>query len=407
MIIPVPNVLYNDLNKAKERLYEYDIKVKYEETNKYLPNIVIKYSLSKNNVVTLTLSKPLKGSWSLDDRIAYVHMGDFITGRKSVNKKVLIKAKAGATDLGINIKLNDEKFAHLYGDTFSGTDVNRGYWNSNFIAISKQQDLDNGLVFEDVIKDEHGNIKPFSQGKHNRNEPGNLDIAKGKEVTKIPTGGISLNGYLYIYYMSVRYWGEHGEWYVTRNTLVKSKVDDLKNFEEVGVNFHWDESKAFGQINPFINEFDPNNIYFTCIPGGRNGAMSLMRVAKEYIEDKNEYEVLNENKEWVKYPLFIKKDNPFHLIDKSSSEPSMMYNHYLKKWTATNIEGDSMWLYLFNDLTEKYCDRIKLFNHSNIPSFYGCLLAPEWSKYNDQKIYVQVSQWSPIYNTSLVEIVFK
>lgn len=408
MIIPVPNVLYNDLNKAKERLYEYNLNVKYIHTNEYLPNTVVEYSLNEDNTLNLIVSMPPKKSWTHDDRIAYVHMGDFITGAKSVNKDLLSKAKVGATDLGINIKLNKDTYAHLYGDTFSGNDVNQGYWHSNFIALSKQQNLDNGLTFCDVVVDEHGIIKPFCQGLHNRNEIGNLDINKGKEVTKIPTGGIVLNDTLYVYYMSVRYWGEHGEWYVTRNTLLKANIDDLTNFIETDVSFFETESMNFGQIFPFENEFDDGRIYFVCTPGGRNGALSIMRVNKEFIEDKTKYEVLNCDKNWVDYPSFIKMGKPpFHLIDKNVSEPSIMYNHYLNKWTVTSIEGDSLWMYLFDDLTSKYKDRIKLLDHSNIPSFYGCLLSKHWTKYNDQKIYVQVSQWSPIYNTSMLEIVLK
>ena len=48
--------------------------------------------------------------------------------------------KIGATDLGIAVD-NKENILYLYGDSFSGNDVNIGIWNSNFIAKSSSREL--------------------------------------------------------------------------------------------------------------------------------------------------------------------------------------------------------------------------------------------------------------------------
>ena len=52
-----------------------------------------------------------------------------------------------------------------------------------------------------------------------------------KEVTKIPTGAITIGDTVYLFYMSVRYWGANAGWLVTYNQCLKSR--DLETWEEI------------------------------------------------------------------------------------------------------------------------------------------------------------------------------
>lgn len=54
----------------------------------------------------------------------------------------------------------------------------------------------------------------------------------GTEVTKIPTGGIEIDGAMYLFYMSVRQWTTPGEWLVNYCAAVKS-VDQGRTWERV------------------------------------------------------------------------------------------------------------------------------------------------------------------------------
>lgn len=408
MIKPTPNVLYNSLEEAKKRLYEYNVEVSYKETNRALPGTVFAYHrIEEKNIVHLDVAKAPKESFSVDEKVEYVYGLGFVTGRKSINKDILVPALAGATDLGIPVNLGN-RMIYLYGDTFSGVDVDDGYWNSDFIAVSKDFNYLNGLKFCDVIKDQQGFIKPIKQGLHHRNLEENLDIKLGKEVSRIPTGGILIGDDVYIFTMSVRYWGKAGMWYVSHNDCFKANKDRLDKFSKVdSLSFYEEESDRFGQIFPFENEFDKERIYFIAIPGGRRGNASLLRVLKSKFEDRASYELCVGKNKWAKLKEGLKK-KPYFILSNDVSEPSIMYNHYLKKWTLACIHMDGLFLYTSSDLTSKFDEeRIKILTHKEYVSFYGGFMHPLMSEFDDKKIFIQVSQWSPIYNTSLVEVVFK
>ena len=406
MIKPIPNVLYNKENEAEKRLYEFKVVKKYVETNKSLPGYVFDYErYKKEDTVILKIAKAPKNSFSLDENIEYVFINKFVTGPKSINKNILKKAKANSTDLGIPVDLND-RIIYLYGDTFSGNDCNIGIWNSNFIAEGSNLDFNSGITFDRVITDKNGVIKPICQGLHHRDKPENKDLSLGREVTKIPTGGILIGDYVYVYMMHVRHWGPAGVWYVTNNQLYKAHKYKLDQFEPVSaVKFDFENHYRLGQIYPFRNEFDEEYIYMISIPGGRFGNLSLLRVKQEEIEDMSKYEICVGKGKYL--PLGEGLKIEYYILSPNVSEPSIMYNHFLKKWIITTIGEDGHYMYLNSELDTPFEERMLILTHKQLVSFYGGFVHPRLSEYNDRKLYLQYSQWSPIYNTSLVEVVFK
>ncbi len=404
MNFPIPNVLNNTLDDAKKRLYEYDLDIAYVPTNTYLPNRVMAYYPQGKKLHLDVAIKP-KDGFSLDENIAYVHRLGFVTGRKSINKEVLNAAKANMTDLGIVVS-TPNKYLYLYGDTFSGHDVNDGYWNSNFIAYSKKNiNFDKGIKFQGVVTNEFGDIAPIKQGKHDRNKEENLNISLDKEVTKIPTGGIYLNGYVYIFLMHVRYWGKPGEWFVTSSCCYKAKENELNRFEKVeGLEIEENFSSRFGQMYPF---FKDDYVYLLTIPGGRFGYPSLLRVRKDDFENLDKYELLVDKNKFVNLKEGIEL-KPYYLIQKEcTGEPSIMFNKYLNKWIISTLTKEGIKFYLSENLTEEFKESMLILTHREVPSCYGGFVHDDFVKYDGQKMYFQISQWSPIYNTSLFEVVFK
>ncbi len=404
MNFPIPNVLNNTIDEAKSRLYEYDLDTSYVPSRVYLPNRVMAY-YPKGKKLHLDVAIKPKDSFSLDENIEYVHRIGFVTGRKSKNSEVLNASKANMTDLGIVVS-TPNKYLYLYGDTFSGFDVNDGYWNSNFIAYSKKNiNFDEGIKFQGVVTNEFGDIAPIKQGKHDRNKEENLDISLRKEVTKIPTGGIYLNGYVYIFLMHVRYWGKPGEWFVTSTCCYKAKEDALNHFEKVeGLEIEEKFSPRFGQIYPF---FKDDYVYLLTIPGGRFGHPSLLRVKKDDFENLDKYELLVDKNKFIKLKEGIKL-KPYYLIQKEcTGEVSIMFNKYLNKWIISTLTKEGIKFYLSENLTEEFKQSMLVLTHREITSCYGGFIHDDFVKFGGQKMYFQVSQWSPIYNTSLFEIVFK
>ena len=421
---PVPNVLYQEENKALSRLGEYSVSIlrypskmapkghvfHYELTDDVHVNLYISDGdVDKNYQVTLPVKKQNPRAYeekpfSLDPRVSVRILG-FATGRASENASILIPALAGSTDLGIPLDLGD-RLAFLYGDTFSGNDCNDGIWNSNFIALANK--TNEGIPsFCGVVHDGNGYIKPIAQGKHHRDLEANLDISLGKEVTKIPTGGCVVGGYVYIYMMQVRHWGKPGEWFVTENQLYRAPMEHLDHFEPMkDAIFPESQYPNLGQIAPFDYPLEKSHIYMAAIPGGRFGSAVLLRVRKEDIEHANRYELLIGPGQWDKA---INHPHPdYFILGGPISEPSIAYNPYWKTFLFSSIwEGTISFFQSQDPVNTPFKNPIPILGHKELPSFYGGFLHPSLFRENGKRILMQVSQWSPIYNTSWVEVTLK
>lgn len=408
MRIPVPNTIDLGLEEARKILNEYKLEITYIDEPGFIANRVCKYIVDEEKeIVRLFVAKRSKKAISLDRKIDYVNNLGFVTGRNSKNKELFAKRNVGSTDLGICID-NKESLLFLYGDSFSGTDCNKGVWNSNFVATSKNKSFANNLVFDDISHFPNGLVKPLIQGQHDENKELNLDPSNHKEVTKIPTGGIRLNEDVYVFYMSIRYWGKPGEWFVTSNELLKARYNDLNNFKKVD-NFKFDNivNDQFGQIYPFFNPFDEEHIYLLCLPGGRFGNTCLCRVKIEDFEDISKYQVLTKDKEFIFIHEVDREDYFFIVNNSNSSEQSILFNPYLNKWVISNLTEKGITFLLADSLFEEFKEEVVILNYENFPSMYGGFIHPSMMDYEGKRMYMQVSQWSPIYNTSLFEVVFK
>lgn len=362
--------------------------------------------VEKGTRVKINVAKRSDNSITLNnDLVDYISQIGMITGPNSINSEMLLTSGVKGTDLGIPFTLPNGKMMLLYGDSFSGDNM-KGLWNSNFMAISSDNKLSDGLSFDRIVTNDIGGAKPFAQGKHQSDN----ELDKNVEVTKIPTGGISIGENVYIFYMSIRYWGVGGSWLVTYNQCLKAKDSTYQEFEEVkGLRWNDDELYYAGQIYPFDNPQDEEHIYFTSIPGGRNDGAIMFRVDKDKFENKSEYEYLVSKDKWVKGDEGIKSLNntPYYVFSPSVAEPSIMYSEYLGKWIYSTLRGTNIVFATSDKVEGPYKDIYQVVRASDFSGLYGGFINNAYTDTNGQRIYIQLSQWVPTYNTSLVEVVLK
>ena len=413
----VPDIIGVDLADAQLIIAgEVKTEVTYVFTNEYFPNMVIGFDdgievndmVKKNSTLHLRVATAPEGSFSHSNLIEYVYDLGFITGPNSQNFDLLRASGAGSTDLGIPVSVGDNMI-YLYGDTFSGTENMSGIWNSNFIAVSNDYDLSDGLTFSNLIINDRNMIVPFAQGLHQKSVIDTDVTDPNREVTKIPTGGITIGNNVYLFYMSVRYWGSAGAWGVSFNQVVKT-TPSFETFTEVE-GLRWTESEAynFGQIYPFEDPNDSNHIYFISIPGGRFGGVALFRVPTDKFEDKESYEYYLGNDTWGKGStgLLSFKNNPFLIIQAPCSELSIMYNEYLGKWMMVYLKNSEIVMQTALSLTGEWSSPESIVNSGDFSGLYGGFVHPKLTKGNGQKFYLQLSRWLPIYETQLIEVVLK
>ena len=327
------------------------------------------------------------------------------TGPESVNADILTAAGQSGTDLGIPFELPDGRVMLLYGDTFSAPNMG-GMWRSNFMAITSDKDLTDGLNFDSVVTNDIGALQPFAQGAHQNGSEENI----GTEVTKIPTGGISIGNDVYMFYMSIRYWGVAGSWLVTYNQCLKATDSTYTEWVDVP-SLRWKEEEFYygGQIFPYEDPKDENHIYFISIPGGRNSGAVMFRVTKENFENRDEYEYLVAEDTWVKGDEGMSQlnEDPYFIVDPSCSEPSVMYSEYLDKYMVCTAKGSGISILLADEITGPYDDLYTVIEGSDYPGMYGGFATHLFQDSDGQRIYLQLSQRTPIYNTSLIEVVFQ
>jgi hypothetical protein len=383
-------------------------------THEWLPGTVIGYGegitvgsrIKAGSTVSVSVASAPENSYSLANLVQYVSEIDYLTGPESPNYDVLIEAGVGGCDLGIPVDLGDEVIL-LYGDTFSGVGSMTGLWNSNFIARTTDDRLWDGLSFSSVVTNQYGMVQPIIQGAHNGNASDEESSNPDREVTKIPTGGLKIGDAVYVFYMSVRYWGVGGAWLVSYNQVVKS-TDGLNTFEEVE-GLRWTDSEAynFGQIFPIQDPNDPDTIYLLGIPGGRQGGTTLARVSTAHFEDIDEYEYYVGEGQWVKGEagLAMLADDPYYILDPTCSELSVMYNDYLEKWVVVYLKNSQIVMQTADDLTGPWSQTMALTDSTHYSGLYGGFVNRAFTEYDGKKFYLVISLWLPIYQTLLLEVV--
>jgi hypothetical protein len=415
--IEAPDIIGDNVSQAKLKINgEFKINSVLLPTNEFLPGTVISYGAKINvgdkietgSTVDVIVADYPANSYSLSPIVDYVSNIGFVTGPESPNYELLRDAGIGGTDLGIPVSVGD-KMIMLYGDTFSGVGSHTGLWFSNFVARTSDYDLYNGLTFSSVLTNDSGMALPFAQGAHDGNASDTQSENMNREVTKIPTGGISIGNNVYLFYMSVRYWGVSGEWLVSYNQVVKSS-DGLKTFAPVE-NLKWTEEEApnFGQIFPVEDPNNPEIIYLIAIPGGRSGGTMLARVEKDKFENKAEYEYYTGKDVWTKGDagLASLKAEPYYMLNPACSEMSIMYNNYLAKWMVVYLKGSNIIMQTATNITDEWSKPENLISASNYYGLYGGFVHQKFTKFDGKKFYIQVSRWLPIYQSELVEVVLK
>lgn len=379
-----------------------------------------------------------KYSWS--DYVENVKFVSYITG-KNATTNTLDTYSVGGTDLGFPIyNSKNNKMYYVFGDTFLNPENQTGLWRSNVMAYGSDMDYSDGITYEG-FKSNGATATSIIEGMH-------TDGDSYIEVTKIPTGGIEIDGTMYLFYMSIRHWITGGGWEVNYNGVVKStdngetwtKVFDLTWVEsdtnkyaektqelinkdvdgettEAGLLLTGRVAPGFGQIFPVDGK--DGYIYIFGIPAGRSGGMKMGRVEKENFENFDEYEYFT-GRNSKKQAVYVKGSEGLKAIEKnfdtsivispSVSEFSVFYNAYLGRWIIMYFASQKIVFHMSKTIDGVYSDAQVALDAQEylLPDgntgIYGGLSCEQMVGENGKKIYFIVSLWKPIYQSALIEM---
>ncbi len=337
-------------------------------------------------------------------------------------------------------------FAH--GDTFNSEDPGTPtLWRSNVLAYKKnisEWDFSKGFLIDGYVPTISGNMAgAVIEGKHN----------PGVEVTKIPRGGVVIDGVFYMWYMSVGTW--EPAWVNNYSGVVKStdkgqtweRVYDLTWFrsstERVDISKALAEENIYGgksgvkldvegRIAPNFMQMYPVDgkdgyVYIFGTHEGIHCTGKLCRVKYEDIEDFDSYEYFISRDEqgnaiWKKGRTglnAVKQNGVGEIISFEGSAVASMgeaggicWNEYLGKWVMSYHINNANIMYRVSDtLWGKWSNAMTILDLEDYPfpngaeRTYGGFSHEVLMRENGKKMYVFVSTWKP-YNVCVMEVEF-
>ncbi|MFC9561257.1 DUF4185 domain-containing protein [Agromyces sp. NPDC056965] len=306
-----------------------------------------------------------------------------LTGPDAVNDTA--SAMVAGTDLGSMFEAGDRLW-FVFGDTFGerpddaigGTG---GIWRSNVLATSTDDDPSDGIAFDGFVTDELGwAIEPLASEKRD-----------GVEMTVIPTYGFEANDDLYLHFMSVRHWGDPGEWETNFAGLARS-TDDGATWEKLD-DVTWPGDGGFQQVS--VAQVG-DELYFWGIPSGRLGSVQLMKVPEASVDDLGAYRYFAGTDDSGTPSWSDDADDAATVIDRATGELSVQWNPGLERWVMTTMI-DNADAALYEGITPwgPWSDPVTLITQDELPGLYAPYLAPRFMSDDGRTMYFTLSEWGP------------
>lgn len=295
--------------------------------------------------------------------------------------------KVKATDLGIMWDSGGGQILAAFGDTFGDTwappGANGDDWRSQVLLRSTDRNLADGMSFDGAVTDSPGHAKELIPSRK----------VDGVEITVIPTAGVSVGSRQYMAYMSVRHWGQPGQW-DTNYAAIAYSDDNGQNWITAG-GPRWDNPTGANHFQMAAMVRRNGFVYLYGTPNGRSGAAYLARVAESAVLDKSAYQY------WTGSAWQAGQDTlAAQVVAAPVAELSVQFNAYTGKWLMTYLQGSDIVLRSAPAPTGPWSAPSVVASFSDYPGLYGGFMHP-WSSGPD--LYLTLSEWTP-YNVYLVKI---
>ncbi|MGH3766725.1 MAG: DUF4185 domain-containing protein [Pseudonocardiaceae bacterium] len=315
-----------------------------------------------------------------------------LTGAKSINETEVRYAVKG-TDLGIMWTDERGRILAAFGDTFGPgwAGVTSGFarpatidWRSNTLARSTDRNPSDGMSFDNFVTDHPGHAKEL------------LPSLKkdGVEMTKIPTGGINIDGRNFLSYMSIRSFTEPGHWITNYNGVAYSD-DGGQTWKDAPSARRENTAALDGKFQMIAYARGDGFVYAFGTPNGRFGDAHVARVPEHQLLDNAAYEYWT-GKGWERG----NSDIATPIVAGPVGELSIRYDKQLNSWEMMYLDeaAKAIVLRLAPRPTGPWGAPIQLATSNEYPDLYGGFLNPDSA---GTDLYFTMTQYKP-YNVMMM-----
>ncbi len=236
-------------------------------------------------------------------------------------------------------------------------------WRSNTLARSSDRNPADGMVFNDFVTDRAGHAKEL------------LPSLKrdGVEISTIPTGGVNVGGRNYLAYMSVRHFGQPGQWITNYSGVAYS--------DDCGQTWVGAPSACLPNTPGFDEKFQmiayarrDGFVYAFGTPNGRFGDAHVARVPEQRLLDTSAYEYWN-GKAWHRGG----SANAAPILPGPVGEVSVRYDETLFSWQMMTMDEScgAIIVLLAPQPTGPWGAPITVVTSKEYPHLYGGFLNPD------------------------------
>ena len=229
------------------------------------------------------------------------------------------------TDLGIMWDNGHGEMLTAYGDTagigFPNLLIGSTWaWRSNVLVRSHTTNPAGGIFYDSVVRDGLGQARDLVPSPK----------IPGVEISRIPTAAISAGGNQYMSLMSVKDWGQPGQWTTNYSSLYVSRDNGETWGEAPNTRRPSSKGNAKFQMSAFLK--DGGYIYQYGTPSGRNHDTFLSRVKEGDIANLGAYDYWTP-KGWKRGD--VDGASP---ITSGVAELSVMYNQALGQYLMVTTD---------------------------------------------------------------------
>lgn len=316
--------------------------------------------------------------------VANVRQVSQLTDPGSANKTA--RYEVAGQDLGSMFQA-DGKTWFVFGDTFGQRDPDTtggggSEWRSNTLAYTTDANPADGIHLDGYVTDDLGWAKELISSKK----------VDGVEMTTIPTYGFAANGAMYLAYMSVRHWGDPGEWETNYAGFAKS-TDHGKTWKKLA-GPRWSGTSNFVQVS--VAKVG-DELYFWGVTHGRFGQVKLMKVAEKDVEKQSAYRYFTGTRADGAPQWSADISHARVVAHGTVGELSVVWNDYLQRWIMTYTDGGGAGA-LISDSAHPWgpwSGPKTLVSASAVPGLYAPFMLPQYTSDGGRTIYFTLSKWGP------------